>query len=214
MVCRGPRDGRSLAFTFDDGPDPSWTPAILDALERSQARATFFFCGAAVEHYPDMARRAAERHEIGTHLYSHDRRNSLSIASFDEEVRRCLEIHERVLRRRPAALRFPFGAAGKVRRADVQKWGLTAYHWTFSSLDSSAVGAGEVIAHVAPRLHPGAIVLLHDGRGPGSTKGSGSRRPTVEAMPFLLEEALRRGFRVVGLSGMFNARPLSRKASA
>lgn len=206
-ICRGPSGVRALALTFDDGPDPRTTPAILDALAHRDVRATFFFSGAAIERHPDLARRAAERHEIGTHLFSHDRRKSRSVAAFDAEVRRCLDVHDRVLGIRPAALRFPFGDAGRVRRADVRRWGLTAYRWTFSSLDSSARGAADVIAHVVPRLHPGAIVLFHDGRGAGSTKGTGSRRPTVEAMPQILDAALSRGFQLFTLREMFNSRP-------
>jgi peptidoglycan/xylan/chitin deacetylase (PgdA/CDA1 family) len=202
-VCKGPAASRAIALTFDDGPDPGATPEILDALDRVNARATFFFTGRAIEEHPELARRAALRHEIGTHLYSHDRRVTRSLPTFEAEVLRCADIHARVLGTKPSALRFPFGDAGRVRFADARRLGLTPYHWTFSSEDSSATSADEVGSHVVPRLHAGAIVLLHDGRGPGSTKGTGSRRPTVEALPRILDAALRRGFGLVTVSELF-----------
>jgi peptidoglycan/xylan/chitin deacetylase (PgdA/CDA1 family) len=201
-VCKGAAASRALALTFDDGPHPENTREILDALEHVNARATFFFTGRAIEEHPELARRAAERHEIGTHLYSHDRSVTRSLARFEAEVRRCVDIHERVLGTKPRALRFPFGDAGSVRLAQVRRLGLTPYHWTFSSEDSSARSAGEVVEHVVPRLHAGAIVLFHDGRAPGSTKGTGSRRPTVEALPRILDAAVRRGLGFVTVSDL------------
>jgi peptidoglycan/xylan/chitin deacetylase (PgdA/CDA1 family) len=199
-LCRGSSASRAVAMTFDDGPDPENTLSILDSLDRVSARATFFFTGEAIEKYPDIARRAALRHEIGTHLYSHDRAMTRSRAAFEGEVARCMEIHARLLGKKPTALRFPFGDRGCVRLLDAQRLGLTPYHWTFSSEDSSAASAEDVVSHVLPRLHSGAIVLFHDGRGPGSTKGTGSRRPTVEALPRILEAALRRELRLETVS--------------
>jgi len=201
-VCRGAVEQRVLALTFDDGPDPRYTPGILDALEASGARATFFFSGAAIEEHPELARRAAERHQIGTHLYSHDRTASRSLERFEAELRRAFEVHERVLGARPVALRFPFGDPGRVRISELRRLGVTPYHWTFSSEDSSATSADAVADHVVPRLHAGAIILFHDGRGPNSTKGTGSRQPTVDAMPRILRAIERRGLRPVTLDDL------------
>jgi peptidoglycan/xylan/chitin deacetylase (PgdA/CDA1 family) len=192
-----------VALTFDDGPDPRFTPFILDALSAARARATFFFSGEAIERHPELARRAAVEHEIGTHLYSHDRSTSRSIDRFRAELDRAVEVHRRVLGKAPAALRFPFGDPGSIRRRHLRALGVTAYHWTFSSEDASASTGEEIVGHVTPRLHSGAIVLLHDGRGPNSTKGTGSRQPTVDAVPLVLRAIERRGLRPVTLDEMF-----------
>lgn len=204
--CRGPSDRPLVALTFDDGPDPDVTPAILDALDRNRARATFFFLAPRIADHPGLARQVAERHEVGTHLFSHDRRLMRSKSGFEGELRRAVEIHERVLGERPKSLRFPFGAPGRIRNADVAAHGLTAYHWSFSSEDSSAESANRIVRHVVPRLHPGAIVLFHDGRGPGSRKGTGSRRPTVEALPEVLAALADRGLSAVTVSELFAVR--------
>lgn len=204
--CRGPSDRPLIALTFDDGPDPDTTPAILDALDRSGARATFFFLAPRIAEHPDLARRVAERHEVGTHLFSHDRRLMLTKSGFEDEMRRTVEIHERVLGQRPRSLRFPFGSPGRIRSADVGAHAMVPYHWTFSSEDSSATSAEQIVRHVVPRLHPGAIVLFHDGRGPGSRKGSGSRRPTVEALPQVLAALADRGLGAVTVAELFAAR--------
>ncbi len=198
-VCRGPSTRRVLALTFDDGPDERFTPAILDALAAAGARATFFFSGAAMERFPSIARRTAEAHEIGTHLYSHDCERTRTLVAFDDELERALQVHERILGNRPTALRFPFGDRGRVRRADLERRGMTAFHWTFSSEDSTARTASAIESHVVPRLHAGAIVLFHDGRAPGSTLGLGSRAPTVEALPRILRAVAERQFAAVTL---------------
>lgn len=201
--CRGPSDRPLVALTFDDGPDPDATPAILEALDHRGARATFFFLAPRIAEHPGLARQVAERHEVGTHLFSHDRRLMHTKSGFDDEVRRAVEIHEQVLGERPKSLRFPFGAPGRIRSADVAIHGLTPYHWSFSSEDSSAVSADGIVRHVVPRLHPGAIVLFHDGWGPGSRKGTGSRKPTVEALPDVLGALADRGLSAVTVSELF-----------
>ena len=69
---RGPRAGRRLALTFDDGPDPEWTPRLLDALGTSGVRATFFLIGERADRAPALVRRMiAEGHEVGNHSWSH-----------------------------------------------------------------------------------------------------------------------------------------------
>jgi peptidoglycan/xylan/chitin deacetylase (PgdA/CDA1 family) len=202
-ACRGPLRRRAVALTFDDGPDPEITPLIVAALDAANARGTFFFAGEALERHPDVGRLAAARHEIGTHLYAHDRAMTRSVAAFEEEATRSLAVHERILGERPVSLRYPFGDSGRIRRSDAQRLGLEPYHWTFSSEDSSAPSADAIVRHVVPRLHAGAIVLLHDGRGPNSRHGSGPRRHTLAALPAILSAATARGLRCVTVRDLF-----------
>jgi len=205
-VCRGSSRAPLVALTFDDGPDPRTTPAVLDVLDRARARATFFVLGAAVEREPALSRRLAAMHEVGTHLYSHRRGASSTRAGFDDEVRRAFAVHRRVLGEVPALLRFPFADRGAVRRRDVERWGLSAVHWTFSSEDSSASCADAIVSHVVPRLHPGAIVLFHDGRGPFSRKGALDRSATALALPRILDAIAARGLRTATVGGMLSDR--------
>lgn len=72
MRCRARRAGRRVALTFDDGPDPQRTPAVLDLLARQGVRATFFVVGARAEAHPELVRRmVAEGHVVGNHSYTH-----------------------------------------------------------------------------------------------------------------------------------------------
>jgi peptidoglycan/xylan/chitin deacetylase (PgdA/CDA1 family) len=192
-ACRRTRTP-AVALTFDDGPDPATTPAILDALAAAGARATFFFIGERVAAHPELARRVAAAHQVGTHLHTH--RRGLTPAIFADEIRRVREVHERVLGAQPVALRFPYGERGGVSRADVRAAGLRAYHWTFSSLDWRL--AHDVVGRVVPRLAPGSIVLMHDGCAPGQT-GARNRNATVCALPVILEELARRKLAAVTL---------------
>lgn len=199
-VYRGASRSGAVALTFDDGPDPRWTPRLLHALEQADARATFFFLGTAMEAHPALTREAAARHEIGTHLYDHSLAPMRSADAFAAEVARVFAVHEQILGTRPTALRFPHGHAGKIRRAQLDALGLRAYHWTFSSEDARADDGAVVARRVDLRLAPGCIVLLHDGRGPGSTQGPGHREATVAALPEILAGIARRGLAAVTLA--------------
>ena len=137
-IGHGPRGLPRVALTFDDGPDPRWTPGILDHLERAGARATFFFTGMNVAEHPELAREVASRHQVGTHLFSHHRGLTRDRRFFLDDMERAREVHERVLGRRPGALRFPFGDSGRIRAVELRRYGLVPYHWSFSTLDSRA----------------------------------------------------------------------------
>jgi peptidoglycan/xylan/chitin deacetylase (PgdA/CDA1 family) len=203
-VCAGPRTRPHVALTFDDGPDERWTPGILDALRAAGARATFFCIGEHIEKHPDLARAVAAEHQIGTHLYSHKRGITDDVAATERELEQVIALHERILGERPRALRYPFGVRGAWTAAKLARWRLVPYHWTFSSLDSRATRGDAVVDFVTPRLGPGAIVLLHDGRGADSTRGK-TRDATVAAMPGILAAIRERGLEAVTLDEMFAA---------
>ena len=199
-VYRGSPTSGAVALTFDDGPDPRWTPRILDALAAADARATFFFLATAMAAHPALTREVAAHHEIGTHLHDHSLAPMRSPAAFAAELARVLPIHDQLLGQRPTRLRFPHGHAGRIGPAVLRQHGLTAYHWTFSSEDSRASAGAVVAARVRLRLAPGAIVLLHDGRGPGSTQGPGHREATIAALPAILAAIHERGLAAVTLA--------------
>jgi peptidoglycan-N-acetylglucosamine deacetylase len=199
-VYRGPTNSGAVALTFDDGPDPRWTPRILEALAQAGARATFFCLASAIEAHPALAREVAAHHEVGTHLYDHDTAAMRSPQAFAAEVARVLPVHAQVLGQRPTLLRFPYGHAGRIGPAELATHDLRAFHWTFSSEDASAANGATVAERVRLRLAPGSIVLLHDGRGPGSKLGPGHREATVAAVPAILAALADRGLAAVTLS--------------
>jgi peptidoglycan/xylan/chitin deacetylase (PgdA/CDA1 family) len=188
-----------VALTFDDGPDPIFTPQILDVLAAHHARATFFVLGERAALYPDLIRRIhREGHTVGTHTQRHRLRFHFgSPAYVQREIEDAVAVVAGILPSRPLLFRPPQGlrtpcfASGWARTS-----GLTCVTWSVRGLDSRPTTAGAIVARVEHRLAPGAIVTLHDGTGLG---GGASRAPTLEALTTILTECETRGLRCVAL---------------
>jgi peptidoglycan/xylan/chitin deacetylase (PgdA/CDA1 family) len=192
-VTHGPRDERRVALSFDDGPDPEVTPAVLDALADHGAQATFFAIGRSLESHPQLARRLlAEGHELGNHSWRHSRwQNFLDTAAQGREI----EAGARVIRaltgnpaeplyRPPIGLKSP-----PLARAAYQKE-LTLVAWSLHSRDTRSADPERISRRVLERIRPGDIVLMHDGHDQ-----PGRHRPAcARALPPIL-----RGLRQQGL---------------
>lgn len=164
MRCRARGAGRRVALTFDDGPDPQRTPAVLDLLARQGVRATFFVVGARAEAHPELVRRmAAEGHVVGNHSYTHSWRFPLrSLGRTVEELRRTGEVLHRITGLRPRLFRPPFGVTNPTIARAVRRLGLDPVGWSIRSLDTMGQSPERVAARILRRLHPGAVILLHD----------------------------------------------------
>jgi peptidoglycan/xylan/chitin deacetylase (PgdA/CDA1 family) len=206
MLSQGPSGRRAIALTFDDGPDATWTPRVLDRLDELGAKATFFVVGRNVANYPEIVRETRARgHEIGTHLTTHTRAVAHDDAAFARELRASLTQLGDLLGEPVRWLRFPHGDVGAQRpRKVLAAFGVEAVHWTFSGHDGFA-SAPEVVTRVACGLRPGAIVLLHDCLADGATVPPpyvASREATVRALPGILATARARGLEAVTLSAL------------
>jgi peptidoglycan/xylan/chitin deacetylase (PgdA/CDA1 family) len=200
----------AVALTFDDGPHPAWTPPILDALDRAGARATFFVVGKCAAQHPELVRETRRRgHEIGTHLYSHDRKTAFDDRLFADEVRRSKGELEAIVGDKIRWLRFPYGERGRQDPKKVKAdHGLDTVHWTYSSHDGKLSDPEDVVSRVRAGLRPGVIVLLHD-----ALVDENSVRPpyvaardvTVAALPRLGALLRERGLSAVTLTELFGA---------
>lgn len=204
-LSQGPGARAEVALTFDDGPDPQFTPRVLDALDAAELRATFFVVGSAVEAHPEIVRDARRRgHEIGTHLFSHARETVYDSAAFDHELSRCKRQLEDLLGEPLRWLRFPYGQRGRQRCREVERrYGVRAAHWTYSSHDTRAQNELEVRARVAVALRPGAIVLLHDAMADADRIKPpyvADRSATILALPQIGADLRSRGLNAVTLS--------------
>ena len=160
----------TFSLTFDDGPDPAWTPAVLDALARVGARATFFVLGAAAEPYPEPVLRALEEgHAVELHGYEHLRHSEHSVERVAEDAERGLAVL-RGLGARPALWRVPWGDVASFTPALADLVGLTLAGWTADTVDWRGDDAATMLATIEPQLRPGAVVLAHDGLGPGALR--------------------------------------------
>jgi peptidoglycan/xylan/chitin deacetylase (PgdA/CDA1 family) len=201
-VWGGPRGERRIALTFDDGPDPAWTPRVLDQLADLRVNATFFLVGERAERAPDVVRRmAAEGHEVGNHSWSH---RSLWLCGPRATSREIGRAHERLAALAgtpPRHFRPPWGMVNAAMFAAVRHVGERCVFWSIQPEGQRPVPAGRQVDHVLRRAHPGAIVDLHDAEG---TPAAPER--LVEALPALVERLRERGYAFTTVAGLLSAR--------
>jgi peptidoglycan/xylan/chitin deacetylase (PgdA/CDA1 family) len=198
-----------VVLTLDDGPDPEWTPRILDELARRGATATFFVLLTRTRAHPELLRRiVAEGHEIALHGADHRRLTSLA----DHEARTMLAAGRAELESSIGApirwYRPPYGALSPATWRAVRRSGMTPVLWTTSVLDGRDADHAERLARATSGIEPGAIVLAHDSRA-----GVGDGVDDPEIAPFdrvaliadVLDEYQRRGLTAVSLANALGA---------
>jgi peptidoglycan/xylan/chitin deacetylase (PgdA/CDA1 family) len=184
-------DGPYIAMTFDDGPNPTLTPKLLDLLAAHHIKATFFVIGQNVAEHPAvLARAAREGHEIGNHSWSHPNFGKMS----DEAVRRDLRRTEDAIKSaagiRPTLMRPPYGSiTAREKRWIHDEFGYQIILWDVDPLDWKRPGPAVVCNRILKETRPGSIVLSHDIH-PG----------TIAAMPATLTQLEAKGFKFVTVS--------------
>ncbi|HWC31606.1 MAG TPA: polysaccharide deacetylase family protein, partial [Actinomycetota bacterium] len=186
----GARVPNAVSLTFDDGPSPRYTPAVLRVLRRQRVRATFFVVGYLARRYPDIVRRLeAARMQVGNHSLSHP--NAPPFATLaTREIERQIAAGAGVLEDlgiEPTVFRPPGGSWSNAVVAAAEARGQRTVLWTVDSRDWAGLPAGAIAERVVSEARPGSIVLLHD--------GGGNRAPTLQALPRII-----RGIRAKGLS--------------
>lgn len=164
-VVRGPRDAKGIVLTFDDGPDPIYTPRVLDVLDEHGAKATFFVIGRKVEKYPEVVRDIVARgHDVGVHGFAHDRLFSLrSPHRVKRDLERAILTLQRVTSVRPTLFRPPIGHTNPTIARIADQLDLTVVGWSAAGRDGLAgASSARVAARIANALDDGVIVLLHD----------------------------------------------------
>ena len=174
-----PESTRAFALTFDDGPDPRFTPAISGLLARRGCRATFFVLGRSVRAHPEVAAAVLEDgHELACHGDDH---GLLAFAS-PSELRRQIAATESAVLEATGVLpvplfRPPHGVRSPWLTRVVEQCGYRVCAWDGAVFDTAQPGVETIAARVTSLLGPGAIVLLHDGDGSGAA-ARGNRRST------------------------------------
>jgi cellulose synthase/poly-beta-1,6-N-acetylglucosamine synthase-like glycosyltransferase/spore germination protein YaaH/peptidoglycan/xylan/chitin deacetylase (PgdA/CDA1 family) len=197
-----------VAITFDDGPDPEWTPKILDVLKDKHATATFFLIGIQTDKFPGVAKRIyREGHTIGNHTFTHPDVSNISTAHMKLELNLTERLFASLFGVRTTLMRPPYAideepdTADQVRplevpqemgyitvgnRIDPNDWSDVPKHHSAEEITSY------VLAHLPPcrpeNLHCGNIVLLHD--------GGGNRAETVRALPMIIDGVRARGLEI------------------
>jgi peptidoglycan-N-acetylglucosamine deacetylase len=183
-----------LTLTFDDGPDPSLTPRILDMLDDAGARATFFCIGERVEAHPHIVAEIRDRgHGVENHSYSHPNLFSLQgPGAMKQEVIRAQESIHKHFGRRPQFFRAPAGVQSPWLGPVLGAAGLSLVSWTRRGYDAVSSDSRRVADRLVNNLGAGDILLLHDGKAGGVVERP---RVVIESLGAVLREMQHRGLR-------------------
>jgi peptidoglycan/xylan/chitin deacetylase (PgdA/CDA1 family) len=188
--------GRGYALTFDDGPHAEGTPAVLEILARTGARATFFLVGEQVQRNPALARVVlAAGHGIGLHCHRHRNLLRLGPRQVREDIERARETIEDATGASPALYRPPYGVLNTAALCLASRRGWRTLLWSHWGRDWEARATPESIAARATHgAGEGSVLLLHDADHYGAP---GSWRRTAAGLPLLLDGLGARGLHPV-----------------
>ena len=201
----GAGDEHAVVLTFDDGPDPKWTPKILDILKEHHLKAAFFVLGSQAEAYPALVKRIVdEGHEIGNHSYTHPNISEISAHQIRLELNATQFLLESITGRSTILFRPPYNAdSNPARIKEILPLNLVqdelGYLIVLENIDTedwARPGAQAILDHVKEQRELGNIILLHD--------AGGNRAQTVEALPQIIDYLEARGDRIVSLSELLH----------
>jgi peptidoglycan-N-acetylglucosamine deacetylase len=163
-ICHGLRDGRKIALTFDDGPDPAATPALLDLLAREKVAAAFFCIGEKVAAHPELAARiAAEGHLLANHSFRHPWYVSfLWSGPLRREIGKAQGAIQQAAGATPRFFRPPMGMTSPHFSGAMKQMELSLIGWDVRSLDT-VLSPAKAIERVLGASRGGSIIVLHDG---------------------------------------------------
>ena len=181
---------RAVALTFDDGPDPVYTPKLLDVLKAHRVKATFCVLGDKVAQHPRTARRIrAEGHRLCNHTRNHPDMAKLSSSAARKQVLDTQWRVRKVTGVTPTTFRFPYGSSNSRVRAVVQSCQLRTLGWDVDTRDWERPSAGTITNRIVRNVRPGSVVLMHD--------GGGNRTTTVAALDSTIRQLKKKGYTFV-----------------
>ena len=193
VIRSGNPNSMKIALTFDDGPHPYKTDAVLDILARYGIRATFFVVGENVSYYPEPLKRAvALGHEIGNHTYHHTLLSEACEQITAEEIEKTEEIIFRTAGYRTTLFRPPEGAYSECSLNVVKSKDYRVILWTVDSRDWENTSAETMVTNALQNVKGGSILLFHDYMG--------KRSNTLKAIEILIPKLLSRGYEFVTVS--------------
>lgn len=181
-------DGPYIALTFDDGPNATLTPKLLDLLAARHLKATFFVVGQNAADHPEILKRAVrEGHEIANHSWSHPNLGKMSDDAVRRELQKTDDAITAAIGKRPTLMRPPYGSITAHQKKWIhEEFGYRIIIWDVDPLDWKRPGPSVVTARILKETKAGSIVLSHD-----------IHPPTIEAMPATFDQLIKKGFKSV-----------------
>ncbi len=200
VITRVRTSDKVVALTFDDGPDPGKTDAVLQNLSKYHARATFFVMGNKAEAHPALLQKIVNNgHEIGNHSYSHKAFNTMNGSMLRNEISRTNDIIYKITGQKPVLFRPPGGYLSNelIRITEQEKVKIAYWSWETDSKDwRNGNSAQHIAGHIGSHIAPGQIIILHD--------GCQNSMETAQAVDLLLSELHKQGYRFVTMSELIN----------
>ncbi|WP_212831214.1 polysaccharide deacetylase family protein [Catellatospora sp. TT07R-123] len=185
-----------VALTFDDGPEPDWTPRVLDTLDRLDAPATFFVVGERLRRNAALVRDRYARHEVGNHTWAHKDLAQRDDKGVRDQLRRCHDAIADVVGREPTLMRPPWGHLGGTTLTVAEELGYDVVMWSQRMReDVFRADPGGIAADTAAAARPGAIILAHD-------VGDRDRLVTIDHLAEIITGLRDRGLRLVTVSAL------------
>jgi peptidoglycan/xylan/chitin deacetylase (PgdA/CDA1 family) len=191
--CKGKTSEKLVCLTFDDGPDPSATPEILEILEKNKIQATFFVIGQKAEQHPELLKLIEQKgHLIGNHSFSHAFFFDLfGRKKMEQDLLKAEDIIQNITGKKTGYFRPPYGVTNPVLAKVVNNLGYKVIGWSVRSLDTVKKNENEIISRIKKGLHPGAVILMHD-----------DREITAKVLERVILMVKEDGYRFVGLKEM------------
>jgi polysaccharide deacetylase family sporulation protein PdaB len=196
VFINGYTDEKTVSLTFDDGPDGSITPKVLDVLKASNVKASFFFIGKTVKTYPSVVKRAYdEGNLVLSHSFTHPELSKVS----EESVRNELSLTENaiysVIGKKPSIIRPPYGDVSQKTINILDKESYKTIIWSIDTLDWCQKDKNNIAKNVVDNVRPGDIILMHCNE---------DKKATLEALPMIIQGLKEKGYNFLTLSEMLH----------
>ena len=195
-----------IALTFDDGPNPVYTPQVLAVLQAYNIKATFFDVGYLVKEYPNIVRQEfLQGHSIGNHSWSHPQLTTLSATGILSQLVSTSDAIQSVTGSRPTIFRPPYGSFNRIVFTQALQQNLSTILWNDEAQDWATPGINMIARRILNLARYGGIILLHD--------GGGFRTQTVAALPIIITALKQRGYTFVTIPQLLHDIATSGKSS-
>jgi peptidoglycan-N-acetylglucosamine deacetylase len=185
------RNEKKISLTFDDGPDDSITPRIIEILQQYKVKGNFFFIGSEAEKHPQVVKNAYKNGNLVlSHSYHHVDLSVLDKEQQLEEITRAGSALQSLIGKEPAMIRPPYGETNETLMKNAELKGYSIIIWSIDTLDWSQMEADNIIRNVTNHLRNGDIILMHS---------DSEKTETAKALPKIIEAIQERDFQIVGL---------------